>query len=380
MIDKFKVFNKIKIDIDRYKEVEVNNNEELRIKMQDRLNSSERIKKKRKKTNILISTIALISIIVVGIGVINPSLADNIIQNISDFQTMLDKIKKSVNDEDGIESNTEIYPEREKEKKENEKNKLIATPVNVSSKSNGLKITIDKAMYDKKKIYLDMTLKTDKPIKKSEYIKAISDSPYGDGEKNMYLDDLKMTINEIEPNSYSYGPGVIEFIDEYSAKFTCLIELDPNNSIEDANFKITFGISKYKHPNFTGKIKGRWSFDFNIKSVDDGKKHIEVNKKDWDYILKSVDVSKTYVEVKIQLPFQPSLGNPHNNFVIVKDDKKRELQMSVGSEGENKIYTQINELVNIGEIPKYIDILVLKNLTDEDQNSKALSSFRVDLE
>lgn len=380
MIDKFKVFNKIKIDIDKYKEVKVNNNEELRIKMQDRLNSSERIKKKRKKTNILISTIASISIIVVGIGVINPSLADNIIQNISDFQTMLDKIKKSVNDEDGIESNTEIYPEREKEKKENEKNKLIATTVNVSSKSNGLKITIDKAMYDKKKIYLDMILKTDKPIKKSEYIKSISDSPYGDGEKNMYLDDLKMTINEIEPNSYSYGPGVIEFIDEYSAKFTCLIELDPNNSIEDANFKITFGIPKYKHPNFTGKIKGRWFFDFNIKSVDDGKKHIEVNKKDGDYILKSVDVSKTYVEVKIQLPFQPSLGNPHNNFVIVKDDKKRELQMSVGSEGENKIYTQINELVNIGEIPKYIDILVLKNFTDEDQNSKALSSFRVDLE
>ncbi|MFR9071139.1 MAG: DUF4179 domain-containing protein, partial [Paraclostridium sp.] len=160
MIDKFKVFNKIKIDIDKYKEVKVNNNEELRIKMQDRLNSSQRIKKKRKKINILISTIASISIIVVGIGVINPSLADNIIQNISDFQTMLDKIKKSVNDEYGIESNTEIYPEREKEKKENEKNKLIATTVNVSSKSNGLKITIDKAMYDKKKIYLDMTLKT----------------------------------------------------------------------------------------------------------------------------------------------------------------------------------------------------------------------------
>lgn len=147
MIDKFKVFNKIKIDIDKYKEVKVNNNEELRIKMQDRLNSSQRIKKKRKKINILISTIASISIIVVGIGVINPSLADNIIQNISDFQIMLDKIKKSVNDEDGIESNTEIYPEREKEKKENEKNKLIATTVNVSSKSNGLKITIDKAMY-----------------------------------------------------------------------------------------------------------------------------------------------------------------------------------------------------------------------------------------
>ena len=45
---------------------------------------------------------------------IDEDLSNNIIQNISDFQTMLDKIKKSVNDEYGIESNTEIYPEREK--------------------------------------------------------------------------------------------------------------------------------------------------------------------------------------------------------------------------------------------------------------------------
>ena len=49
--------------------------------------------------------------------------------------------------------------------------------------------------------------------------------------------------------------------------------------------------------------------------------------------------------------------------------------MSTGSESENKIYTQINELVDIGEIPKYIDILVCKNYGDN-----TLSSFRVNLE
>jgi hypothetical protein len=380
MIDKFKVFNKIKLDTDKYKKIETSNNEDLKIKMKARLNSSERIKKNRKKTNILISTVASITIIIGGAGVFNPSLADNIIQNISEFQTMLDKIKKSINDEGNIEYNPGLYPEREEEKKENEKNKLIATPINVSSKSNGLKITIDKAMYDRKKIYIDMTLKTDKPFKESKYMKAVHDSPYGDGEKNMYLDDLKLYINGIELDSYSYGPGVIEFIDEYRANFTCLIELDPSNNIDNANFKIDFGIPKYKHPNFKGKIKGRWSFDFNIKSIDDIKKHIEVNKKDGDYTLKSVDVSNTYVEVKMELPFQPSLGNPHNNFVIVKDNNGSELPMSVGTDEANRMYTQINELNNIGEIPKYIDILVLKDLTDKDQNSKALSSFRVNLE
>ena len=63
--------------------------------------------------------------------------------------------------------------------------------------------------------------------------------------------------------------------------------------------------------------------------------------------------------------------------IIVYDDKGRELNMSTGSESENKIYTQINELVDIGEIPKYIDILVCKNYGDEDNT---LSSFRVNLE
>nr|WP_242824080.1 DUF4179 domain-containing protein [[Clostridium] dakarense] len=313
-------------------------------------------------------------------GVSNPSLADNIIKNIFEFQTMLDKIKESVNNDSDIEYDPEHYPEREEEKKENQKNKLIATPVNVSSKSNGLKITIDKAMYDKKKIYLDMKLKTDKPFKKSEFIKAVSDSPYGDGEKNMYVDDLEMYINEVKLDNYSYSAGVIEFIDEYTVNLSYLIELDPNNDIDDANFKINFGIKEYNQSDFDGKIEGKWSFDFNIKSIDDGKKHVEVNKKDGDYTLKSLDVSKTYVELKMELPFQPSLGNPHNNFIIVKDDKGRELEMSVGTDGENKIYTQINELINIGEIPKYIDVLVFENFPVEGENSKALSSFRVNLE
>ncbi len=92
--------------------------------------------------------------------------------------------------------------------------------------------------------------------------------------------------------------------------------------------------------------------------------------------MKKVDVTDTYIEVKMELPFQPSLGNPHDNFIIVHDDKGRELEMSTGSDGKNKMYTQINELIDIGEIPLYIDILVCANYGEE---SNPLSSFRVDL-
>lgn len=51
--------------------------------------------------------------------------------------------------------------------------------------------------------------------------------------------------------------------------------------------------------------------------------------------------------------------------------------MSAGTEGKNKIYTQINELIGIGEIPKYIDILVCESYEEE---ANPLFSFKVDLE
>ena len=51
--------------------------------------------------------------------------------------------------------------------------------------------------------------------------------------------------------------------------------------------------------------------------------------------------------------------------------------MSNGIDGKNKIYTQINELVEIGQIPKYIDIFVCTNYAQEEN---ALSTFRVNID
>ena len=124
-------------------------------------------------------------------------------------------------------------------------------------------------------------------------------------------------------------------------------------------------------------IGDKYLFNFNIKSIDDNSKTINIYKKDGDYTLKKVSITDTYIEIQMQLPFQPSLENPHNNFIIVYDDKGRELTMSSGVDGNNKIYTQINELVNIGEIPKYIDIFVCTNYGEE---ANAISSFRVNID
>ena len=119
--------------------------------------------------------------------VVNPSLADNLKKRLPEFETMLDKIKSSIDNQEQVEYDPSIYPEREEEKQDHKKSKLIATPINVSSKNDGLEITIDKAMYDKKKLYLDMTLKTDEPFSKSKYKNLVGESVYGNGIKRTEL-------------------------------------------------------------------------------------------------------------------------------------------------------------------------------------------------
>ena len=376
-MDKFKIFNKIKIDTDKYEEIEINK-EELKSKMIGKVNSSKRSMRKRKIKSRLIGTVAIISVIMVGIGVTNPSLANHLKEKLPQFETMLDKIKLYMDFKEEKYDLTK-NSEYEEQKQEHKKSKLSATPINVSSKGDGLNITINNAMYDKKKLYLNMTLKTDKSFNKSKYKDLVGDSVYGDGSKVMYITDLKIYINNMKLYNYSCGPGIVDIVDENTINLSYLIELSHKNNVKDANFKISFGVTNYKNnnPNFDHIVGEKYLFDFNIKAVDDNYKSIVVDKKDGDYTLKKVNITDTYVEVQIELPFQTSLGNPHNNFIIVHDDKGRELNMSNGIDGKNKIYTQINELAEIGQMPKYIDIFVCTNYAQEEN---ALSTFRVNID
>ena len=376
-MDKFKIFNKIKINTDKYEEIEINK-EELKSKMIGKVSSSKRSMRKRKIKSRLIGSVASISVIMVGIGVTNPSLANHLKEKLPQFETMLDKIKLYMDFKEEKYDLTK-NSEYEEQKQEYKKSKLSATPINVSSKGDGLNITINNAMYDKKKLYLNMTLKTDKPFNKSKYKDLVGDSVYGDGSKVMYITDLKIYINNMKLDNYSCGPGIVDIVDENTINLSYLIELSPKNNVKDTNFKISFGVTNYKNnnPNFDHIVGEKYLFDFNIKAVDDNYKSIVVDKKDGDYTLKKVNITDTYVEVQIELPFQTSLGNPHNNFIIVHDDKGRELNMSNGIDGKNKIYTQINELAEIGQMPKYIDIFVCTNYAQEEN---ALSTFRVNID
>ena len=64
MIDKFKILNKINIDIDKYEEDGTYNKEDLKGKMQERLKSSDRMNKRKNRTKTIISAAASISIVI----------------------------------------------------------------------------------------------------------------------------------------------------------------------------------------------------------------------------------------------------------------------------------------------------------------------------
>ena len=120
MIDKFRIFNKVKIDTDKYEEVKTNNDEELKIKMKERLNSSKRMKERKKRNYKIMGSIASVVIIVMGLGIANPSLANNLIKRLPQFETMLDKIKEYIDDKDVVKM-IPSFMKKEKKKKRNMK-------------------------------------------------------------------------------------------------------------------------------------------------------------------------------------------------------------------------------------------------------------------
>lgn len=377
-MSKFDIFNKIKIDLDKYEEIEDNNNDELKKQMQYRLKFSKRsLEKKRKdkmKKGIIISAASL-AIIIIGIGIKNPAVADGFKKRLPEFENMLDKLRYGVGDNE-IEYDPALYTELENEKKELKKHQLVATKVDVFQKDDGMEMTIDKAMYNKKYLYLDMTLKCDKPFKETPYKTSITDSPYNDGEKYIDLELLDIYINKVKQENYGYSLARIQLINENTAKVQFLIDLDIKNDIEKADFKLDMSIKgEYGLAQLFKEVKAKYSFEFKIDAIDNNEKTISINKEDGGYKFESITVTDTYIQVKTKLPTKSTLGNPHNNFIIVTDDKGRELEMETSEEGEESI--QIHQLIKVGEIPKYVDISVYKDTDGNREN--ALASVRVNI-
>ena len=139
-------------------------------------------------------------------------------------------------------------------------------------------------------------------------------------------------------------------------------------------------LEQYRSAAFDAKeyFKTKYSLSFNIKPEDDNQRVIIVNKKDNGHTLKKVIVNDNYVKIDMQIPFKQSMAKKkfYTNFIIVTDDKGREMEMSGGGGSEDKII-QIHDLINKGDIPKYINISIYKS--DDPNRLNPLSSFKVDL-
>lgn len=334
-----------------------------------------------KKNIIIISIIFLLVaflLVIINIPIVEDSIINRIIDENMDIVAPYDKGE-----------NPEIEEEKKVYKKEHKESELKATKINVSSKQNGLNATIYKALYEKSKVYIYMTFNTDKPLEKTRYINAIFDSEYG--EKKLDLQDFEIYINGKKLMNSFPDSEVFKFIDKNTVSVSYSIPLEETNDVntgDSTNIKIKFSIPNNAmyyyldkgNTSFDAKeyFKTKYSLSFNIKPEDDNQRVIIVNKKDNGHTLKKVIVNDNYVKIDMQIPFKQSMAKKkfYTNFIIVTDDKGREMEMSGGGGSEDKII-QIHDLINKGDIPKYINISIYKS--DDPNRLNPLSSFKVNL-
>lgn len=324
-------------------------------------------KKSNSSKKIVVGVSGLVAsfILIVVVGMKNPSLADEI-PILKDF---ISKLQFALNNDVNL--------------KENISN------INKSSYVNGLNITIDKAMYDGNNVYADFILKTDKPFDETEYIKCLDDGSTMDNKKvfSFYFPEFK--LNNKKPDGYSYEMPKVEFIDDYTLKGSVVFEFSAISEIESdtIDFEMDLKLCSYKTDSKGNSeiLDGVWSFDFPIKSNKEDAKVVRVNKQKGDFKLNQVMLNKTSITIDIEAPNEYYKTFDIMEAVEVIDDNGNILWAKSGNyhngNNEDKYprYRQRYDLEEIGESLKYVKVKFYGKWDEKTKSAPVLAEFKVDL-
>lgn len=318
-----------------------------------------------KKLVVGISGLVASFVLIVGVGIKNPSLADEI-PIIKDF---ISKLQFALNNDVNLKQNI--------------------SDINKSSYVNGLKITIDKAMYDGNNVYADFTLKTDKPFDKTEYIKSLSNNNTTDNKKvlSFYFPEFKLNGKKTE--GYSYEMPEVELIDDYTLKGSVVFEFSAISEIESdtIDFEMDLKLCSYD-TDLKGNsdiLDGVWSFDFPIKSNKEDAKVVKVNKQKGNFKLNQVMLNKTSITIDIEAPNEYYKNFDIMEAVEVIDNKGNILWAKSGNyhngNNEDKYprYRQRYDLEEIGEHLKYVKVKFYGTWDEKTKSAPVLAEFKVDL-
>lgn len=324
---------------------------------------------KNNKSTIKRATIGITSAVasfalILGIGVYNPSLADNI----PILDSMIDKLHYALKNKDDLKDNIE--------------------KINMSSTSDGLTMTVDNTMYDSNNVLVDFTIKTDKPFKSTKYIKSINNS-YDDGSKRIsfYFPDFK--IDGIENTSYSFEDPKVEFIDDYTLKGSVIFEFtsisEIKNDVIDFNMDLKLCDNEANEDGKSEIFDGVWSFNFPISTNKEDTKFIEVNETKNNFRLNQVLVSPMTVTIDFQTPKEYEQSYDIMENVEVRDNKGNILWATLSDnvddkkEVPNPRFIQRYSLEEIGQDLESLEIRFYGKWNEETKSAPILANFDVKL-
>lgn len=325
-------------------------------------------KRRNKYKKIIIASVASLGLIV-SIGISNPSLADNIpilgdvIEKISNALKSNDSFKDNIND------------------------------INQSSTYEGLTITIDKAMYDGNKIYIEWTLNTEIPFKETEYMNAIEsyEDKNGNTKYKLNNDFPEFKINGMKHSGYSYEHSKVKFVDDRTLQGNIIFEFDVINQVDldTIDFEMEFGLrsNELDEKGNNKKLDGKWSFNFPVSSNKEDTKSVAVNKTKGEFTLHQVLLTPISVSIDITAPKEYYNSFDIMESVEIRDDKGNTLWATSGNyqnyddiendEISKLRYRQRYDLVSIGDNIKYIEVIFYGKWNEENKSSPILEKFKV---
>ncbi len=290
-MSKFDIFNKIKIDLDKYEEIEDNDKDELKKQIQDRLKFSKRsLEKKRKYKMKKIAVCASLTGILLCSFNIN-SLA-NRVPFIKDVYKELRHSEKA----DRISTNFNKYFDDNLQK------------VNQTVKANGKTVTLESILCDGKNIALSYIVKSD-------------DKFENDGFGTQLRSNCKVKINNTSDYEF-YSLGIEgDYIDDNTFVGTELLQLENKKSLPNQfDMYVVFdnidGEFWDKEVNYLPE--DLWEFKFKVKSNTSNNKFIQVNKAKSKFIVSSVEVRPLSLVIN---DIRPKDSKDTVYDVIIYDDK-----------------------------------------------------------
>lgn len=244
------------------------------------------------------------------------------------------------------------------------------TKVNKSFSNDGLTFTVNKAWFTGNQIYMDFTVKSDKPFKETVYAVAVNDTYKDDGNIMPYIlfSEWSLYIDDNKVYNLSYENPRANFIDEHTIESNFVIDFMPEGLEFSDNSNIKY---KFKLGEFGESVSdAEWILDFDVMTGKESFKKFRINETKNGITLKNIEMNQTSLNLDLK-----TNKNYNGIYIEVKDNEGNTLnQGSTLYDGKN--CEAIAYLSDIGIEMKYIQVNVYENL---EKNRSPIAQFKVDL-